>query len=422
MQTNIRRYRVLSCLSVAIALLAATPVVAQKAAAFDKLRMERDLSIMEITLDRLLSGEQREPFFRGFRERVRGLYLPDVGAIFLISDVSRLSGSVISIGRGKSEREAEQRVEVFTRSSGEAFDSEIDREKVLQPIYEFLENYADAIGQLEPEHRVIVLLQIENMFLLGPEGYAISFPRWQDEGARGFSVVAHKKDIMQFRTGKISQQQFRKRLQIKDFASARKEKTDLRIMASILEAGLKNRGHDAFSVTGDVRYLLLDDVGAMFFFDAAYAKMKDLNILYRVGAYKKSLEARRRELEVIQERVKKTGAAAKKKQDSQKQQDETLKAWQYYTYHDTTGRAARKQAFARFKNDLCDYMLDYGRTLRHLEPDQWLIFAAAIPGVEEDIPRGLVFQVKKSVLEAYDRREIPRDRALQQIKILEYQE
>jgi len=69
---------------------------------------------------------------------------------------------------------------------------------------------------------------------------------------------------------------------------------------------------------------------------------------------------------------------------------------------------------------LKEYIVDYGRTVKSVSSDQFMLLSVDVNGRYENIPGRIDIQVKKSVLEQLDKGSISRDQALERVVITEY--
>jgi hypothetical protein len=85
---------------------------------------------------------------------------------------------------------------------------------------------------------------------------------------------------------------------------------------------------------------------------------------------------------------------------------------------DSALNRVKENAFVQFKKDIKETMLDYGRTLRNLSPDQVILLSVALPACKGcNVPERANVSVKRSVLEAYESNKMSRQQALEAISI-----
>jgi hypothetical protein len=76
--------------------------------------------------------------------------------------------------------------------------------------------------------------------------------------------------------------------------------------------------------------------------------------------------------------------------------------------------------YTKFKEDVKDFMLDYGRTIRSLKDDDVISLMIKLNSCRDcKIPRSIEVSTKMSVLKQYDQQKLARDKALDKIEIKE---
>jgi hypothetical protein len=363
----------------------------------DANRMNRDIRIMENILGELFkmqatSSQSGTATFTAFGRSaagVRGTYLPGFGVIFSVSNNSVIFNGRVVVGNGDSG---------FSFYYGDEEDEEeealtIDEESVRERITEFLQNYASTIGQLEGDDRVMVIFgssdrtayRVYNM--VGARLNA-------DDSGNGLPVIsgsAKATDLRDYRSGKINENNFAGKI---SFASSEnKEYRDLKILADIFENALKEQDKDSFRALGKVDYLLLDNFGALYSFDVRYSDFR-----FPGGTYALNLSRSSRSGRVSVGEVSKA--------DLEEKEEEYQKNL--------------SEAYTDLVQNVKEYMVDYGRTLNTLNSDQFLLLSISVHGRHDDIPERLDIQLKKSVLEQFDRGRLTREQALDQVVVTEY--
>ena len=77
-------------------------------------------------------------------------------------------------------------------------------------------------------------------------------------------------------------------------------------------------------------------------------------------------------------------------------------------------------AYNGLKNNIKEYLVDYGRTISSVKPDQYILTTVNIRGRYADVPERIDFQLKKTVLDQLDKGTITREKALEQVVVTEY--
>lgn len=364
----------------------------------DANRMNRDIKIMENILGELFKTyDQNRPTVNATfsfsdinsSSNVRGTYLPGYGVIFNIITSSRTW--VV-----RSNSSTNSSVQTFYYSSDESNsdkDPKVTEDAIKLRIQEFLKDYATTIGQLAPTEHVMVIYgsNSKNMFS------RLSFP-----GSRGaetepehklpvISASITKQNLDEFRAGKINASTFEKRIQVA--TSTDKEHLDLKVMGNIFETALSEHEEESFRLSGSSSYLLLDNFGAIFNLDVNY---RSGSRIFGAGSFPNIVVY---------------GASAPQPNNVDR---------------DKLDKEAKEQlqkieaAYSKLKTNLKEYLIDYGRTIKSIESDQFILLTVNVRGRYENIPERVDLQVKKSVFEQLDKGSISREQALKRVVLTEY--
>jgi len=376
-------------------ILLTTPLVwAQN---FDANRMNRDIKIMENILGEMFktysdeTSTQRVFFseFSGGSKNVRGTYLPEYGIIFNIQTNS--SYTYIRTSEGESTASSTFYYSSDNSSDGQA---EVNESSIKDRITEFLKDYASTIGQLKPNENVMVIYGSKSNNSFPALVVRSSGGKIESKEREAIPVVSgsiSKKHLDDYRSGKINDSAFESK--VKTASTKDKEYLDLKVMSNIFETALRDQDEEAFRLSGNVSYLMLDNFGAIFNLDASYGTNSRLfgNVsgITVAGAYLRSSTGNAPDADKIE-----------------KEQAEYLENV--------------KQAYNKLKMNLKEYLVDYGRTISSVKSDQFILTTVNIRGRYNDIPERIDVQLKKSVLDQLDKGTISREKALQQVVITEY--
>lgn len=377
----------------------------------DTNRMNRDINIMENILEEIFKIQTQSGgrgmviadggFFGSGRE-VKGTYLPGYGVIFTIP-----TGNTPLVYRFDEEGDRKAFSYSFVYRSDDNGDNKVDEETVTRRIIEFLRDYGSTIGQLDPEEHVLVIYGLDR------EDRELVF--FDSEGKREessfpvISVASKKMDLDAYRTGKLDDRQFDERIHLSKQELNEDRKLDLEVMANIFKTAFKERRDESsFRIRGSVNHLKLDNFGALFFFDVSYSSSID-----NVFQFSFTPEAQVRG-DTPQQRAK---AAVLQELDKEIEEERKERTKRGKELEERT-----RSSFADFKAQLKEYMIDYGRTLRSVNSDQFVMASITVSSRVPDLPERMDIQVKKSVLEALDKGKIDREEALSQIRITEYQQ
>lgn len=381
-----------------ILLFSFLPLQAQVSAAFDTSRMERDLDIMTMVLDRLVFNTSGA--FTRFGGSTKGIYLPDYGVIFLMPNAVNSALTIYSVTsqvrRFEEEMAQQRRSKSASRAkagegSGMSYEYRAEnKQDVKTPLVEFFFKYADAIDQLDDSERIAVYRSggIGNVFYsLSVAGQAVSRSS-VESGGEDLLAVARKADIAAFRSGRLKAEDFKSRLIFKNIEAAAAN-SEIDIMARIIDTALQGRTREQTFNVSHSRGIYLDDFGAIFFTNATFGPEAHINIWQTV-------EEQRVLEEGLQKRVL----------DLQRASAQRRENWAVQ--------------YKKFKQQLSEVIADYGHTLRQLQPQDNIVITADLDHAPEEGPSYLICRVKKQQVEAFNARRISREQLLKMISYTEY--
>ena len=368
---------------------------------FDTNRMSRDISIMENILGEMFktysgnSSPERVFIsdFTGGSRNVRGTYLPGYGIIFNVQNNS----SFVYLNTS-SEGENSGNSFYYSSGSNESSDDnvKVDEASIKERITEFLKDYASTIGQLKPNENVMVIYGSKSRHSFPALVYSSGNGTVERKERKELPVISGsvtRKDLDDYRSGKINDSAFGSK--VKTASTKDKEYLDLKVMSNIFETALKDQDDESFRLSGNVNYLLLDNFGAIFNMDASY---RTNNRLFGVGAVSG--------ITVNGAYVRSSSRAAPDSKEAEEQETEYL--------------AKVNDAYKKLKENLKEYLVDYGRTISSVKPDQYILTTVNLRGRYKDIPERIDVQLKRSVLDQLDKGSITREKALEQVVITEY--
>ena len=352
---------------------------AQAPRPLDLPRLQRDVEIMEMVLDRLLNREAGRIMRLGGAS-ARGTYVPNFGVLFQIPN----SSSFISIyqmheraGRAFIEKKAAEGrgANVTARATPEA------RENLNDELWEFFSRYADAIGQLSDKDRIAVYSEggSEFSFFFEIDGeQASSFT-----APGNFFAWMTKGDLTALRAGKLSENEFRGRMHS---IKPAEDNADIEIMSGIFDKLAAAR-------TGTTHGLYVQDYGVIFFAEASFAADQTQTI-WRT----RERETPRPDAEAYQQIDEALRVARTAEQEREKN-------WQ--------------EGYKKFRGKIAEALADYGHTLRRLKPEDWLVVAADFRFAPQEQPRGLVCQIKKQQVDALHTGKISREQFIKSVTYFE---
>lgn len=380
--SRIMKLRFIAVLLLGLGCAGLPQLQAQSARTLDRSRMQRDIEIMEMVLDRLLNN-QAGRFMRLGTFSARGTYVPNFGVLFQIPNSSpfvaiyeteeRAGGAVVEKSGAARSR---------TAARGEQSEND---ENLNKEILEFFSRYADAIGQLADEDRVAVYSE------RGPE-FSFFF-EIRGEPASGFSsqpsdlfTWMRKGDIAALRAGKLTESEFRSRVRV---VKPKADDADIEIMSGILDKITASR-------TGTARGLYLEDYGVIFFTAANLARDASARIW--------------------RDRSTKVGNTTETTPESYRQIEEALRAARSI---DEARAKNWQEEYGKFRGKIAEALADYGHTLRSAKSGDWLVVTTDFHYAPENQPKSLVCQIRKQQVDAYNTGKISREQLLKAVTYFE---
>lgn len=373
----------------------ANRIPAQSSKKIDWERMQRDLEIMEGVLNKLLAPAKMQ--WELWNKNAHGIYFEDYGTVFwfdnsrhglLMIETQKLRGQAHSIEEKRlrdAERQARSRVYVSPAPPEASSDNRVDALK--EQLIEFLENYADAIGQLQPDDRITILVDLKSDL---PSVYGFGETTQVKKKAQVslLEITALKKDIVAYRQGRIDAREFRNRIDFDARLDDERMKKNIDILAEIMETALSKKYHEDFGSVGKNRGLYLNGLGAVFFLKA------ELNSGRTAIAIRETVD------EYLEHQQVEFISKGKK----QKTKEET------------------KDSLENFKNELIRIVADYGHTLRTLDARENVV--VSVDFVQwlhlEDLPERVILKIKKQDLDEYSRGNLTFAEFKERVGIQEY--
>ena len=282
--------------------------------------------------------------------------------------------------RAKVEFEVQAEMEAQMKEYEEEMKAEMENwgetvleqnEKLEQGMITFLADYADLIGQLKPDDKFLINQEspYENYGVLWTtEEGSVENPKFS-----GLSMEVSKKEVTSYKSGKISLEEFKKRIVIKT-KEPEKKRADLEMFASIFKQFYSPKLSKTFFTEGTPSYEILDNFGAIF----------------KIRTYSSYVEGKLYYMPVLGEE--------KVDSDDRKETIEKL--------------------YPEFESDIKNFIIDYGRTIKSLEDDDMLVLKISMTRCEEcSIPRSIEVTVKMEVLKQFDQQKLSREKALAAIEI-----
>lgn len=250
--------------------------------------------------------------------------------------------------------------------------SEIDWEEIM---FTFLADYADLIGQLKPDEKIVINQKSpydELVYIWSGVGTNES----ENSDKAGLSVEVLRKDVKAYKMGKINRDEFDKRVTVKRNDPQRKV-PDLEMFASIFDRYYSFDLSETFYCEGKPRYEVLEGYGVVFHINASTAS----NAKSKVQFYTQG------------------------------------QTWQMDSGADESDDSS---LYPKFKEDIKAFMLDYGRTIRSLNDDEKVLLEIKIKSCRDcKIPKTLKISSEMALLKKYDQQKISREKAMAEIEMEE---
>jgi hypothetical protein len=252
---------------------------------------------------------------------------------------------------------------------------------------EFLVNYADAIGQLSPNERVMV---VYNENARSGHSYISGCGDCGPESMPRISAEVKREDLASYRAGKLNRKDLESRIRINQDNQSKENFAEYKVFAGILQSLYPVSQEVSYKVN-NISYHLLPSFGVIY--------LVDMNL-----RHEGSTVVRVRSGETFSSSTS-SGGNVTSSVTTKAQADSAL-------------NRVKENAFVQFKKDIKETMLDYGRTLRNLSPDQVILLSVALPACKGcNVPERANVSVKRSVLEAYESNKMSREQALEAISI-----
>ncbi|MEQ6166398.1 hypothetical protein AAOE16_04325 [Ekhidna sp. MALMAid0563] len=353
-------------------------------------RMARDLKIAEDILGTL--SEQDSRLF--YQDNIESNYVPDYGVVFTIpmkpfvfkstgsgrvaystsgSGVTIIDSRVRRDDRERRDREDGASVTVDVVPDDEE-EVKVDESKIMEEmeaqtreqIETFLADYADLIGQLKPSDRIVVQTKNRN------EVYIFN-SRGSNKSSAGMSAQVLKSDISSFKQGKLSRDEFMGKIEFSE--GGEEVAKDVELFATIFSR------------------LYEPDLSSTYYLSSrriAYNRLKNMGVTFSLKFYSSTSDGGRHT-------IRTTGENGL----TQEQRNEKVNAM-----------------YPEFERSFKENLLDYGRTIKSLDPNEMLIFKVRLTECRGcEMPDEIKVSVKMKTLQDYDKGALSKNKALEQITI-----
>jgi hypothetical protein len=264
-----------------------------------------------------------------------------------------------------------QNEEYSKQMKDEEKSAEEQQEHLKNAVMTFFADYADLISQLGPESRIRVIEKSNpsfEVFVWNSEETENS-----EDKPSGFSAEVYKKDISTYKTGKISLDEFHKKV-IFEEAKKTERSADLDLFAKILRGYFNPDVTKSYFVEGNPTYERISNYGVIYSLKAFSSYQNDDEFRFpSTGDKTFNQEERNKKVELM---------------------------------------------YPTFESDIKNFIIDYGRTIRSLGDNELLMLKIKMTKCEGcSIPKSIDVSVKGSVLTQYDQQKINREKALASIEV-----
>jgi hypothetical protein len=392
------------CVLIGAMIVSLAPVMGQKK--IDQDRMLRDIEVTENILSTLIKQQLDKRSF--FPMEVAGEYREGLGVTYRLP--AEINGPMIwSLGGQMEEiRMMDGKNYVFSFDEQDNLDRAIDEEmrardralrttsrsgnnsysrklnadslrtvtsdKVIEACKTFITDYGDLITQLQASEKIVITNRGE-----GSRNWYGAFANSIRPSV--ISIEAKKADITEYKQGKISRDAFVKRMNVVNSVLEDELQPDLELITSIF-----NRLYRA-------------DLSKTFFTEENlyYERMKDYGVIYHMQVYSSNVNSGFMRTDAMIYSMPTLGLEGL----TQAERDKKV-----------------IEMYPKFEKDIKDDMLEYGRTIKSLKPDEFLIFDIRISKcVNCGIPASLELSIKADILKQYESGKLTKEQALGKMSV-----
>lgn len=371
----------------------------------DQGRMDRDIEVAENIMSTLIkqqfekrsffpmevNGEYREGYGVTFRlpYELNGPMIWSIGGAaapgvtILDGDSYSYSFSLPSGEQAELERimGEDQRVKTETvRGTGRArgvvsrqvnVDSirEVSADKIIDACKEFLANYGDLITELPANEKIVITNR--------GDGDRIWYGALMNASKPSYmSLEVTKADITSYKQGKLNKEQFDKKIKVINSEIDDELQPDLELLTSIFNRLYRPDLSKTFFTEDNIYYERMKDYGAIYYLQVYSSNQNDFNgryVMPTVGLGDLDQAARDKKV---------------------------------------------KELYPQFEKDIKEDILEYGRTVKSLKPEESLIFNIKLTRCDGcGIPSSLEISVKSAVLNDYSSGKLSKEAALGKMSI-----
>ncbi|MCZ8214732.1 MAG: hypothetical protein O9262_00760 [Cyclobacteriaceae bacterium] len=250
--------------------------------------------------------------------------------------------------------------------------SEKDKQKLNKILVDaaktFLSDYSSILSQLKPEERIIITNRAN-------EGNGRYWRFMSDEKRFFLSIEASAADIKQFQTNKLTKEQFAAKIKVVESEVLNERIQDLELLTTIIDRLYQPDLSKTYFTEENTYYERLKDFGAIFHMQVFSSNQLDRGYytMPTQGGQKLSEEERNKKV---------------------------------------------KELYPAFEKELKENILEYGRTIRSLNPNESLIFNVQLTKCKGcEIPSTIEISTKVTVLTDYISGKLDRNAALAKMEV-----
>ncbi len=346
----------------------------------DNERMTNDLRVAAKVLEKLWQGENNVVMYKN---NVEGNYIAGYGVIFTIGSQYSVFYNPAIVTPVNSETPSPEASAKAARKKADDvvpgrkigvlsddYHVQIEGVDLEAVMLEFLVDYSQMIGQLQPEDKIVVsTLRSEYVYETnsGSTGNGVS-------GERGVLAEMLKKDHNDYVSGKISREQLLEKISINKNNGEALRSKDLDMFGSMLKTVYDAEYTHSFFMTWKPEYQRLQGVGAIYSVKV-YSSYDD-NGLYRMPA------------------TNERGLTAKERNEKV------------------------ESLYPVFLAGMKENMLRYGRTISSLADNEMLILKITLTKCDTcTFPKKIQLSVKQSVLSEFNSGKLNLKEALEKVKV-----
>lgn len=374
------------------AVLAAANTAHAQAGSAEQARLQRNLDIMELVLDRLLEV-QSAPGLRWRAPATRATYLPGFGVLFKVPSAQSIS--FFEFGRETRGNSARVHQEYFASGSGAATNMLPEKTSRDEAILDFFAHWTGTLDYLNENERIAIYRdsrpEVSALFDFGGET-----TRRVESGEEEMLALVRQPDLAALHTGKLDRAQFQARMQSKKMNA---DDHDLSRIAAAIGRAVSNRA-------GEARGIYLENYGAVFFTNAQLGRSFMENFWLEDEAESPEKAVDFEEFKTAAQIMAELKRRAE--QHAQRMQivvNERQQNWQ--------------SEYGRLKNKLIDLITQQSPALPRLQPQEWIVLVTDLLDAPPHQPNQLIYRIKKQDAEDFNAQKISREQLLKKISYTE---